>query len=110
MEQLFTIASLWLALAVVSALIAYHIRISIALVEICVGVATAAVLTWLGYADFLGANQEWVRFLAATGAVFLTFLAGAELDPDVLRTKLTETLVSVAREGKEWISAHPLKR
>jgi hypothetical protein len=44
MEQLFTLASLWLALAVVSALIAYHIRISIALVEICVGVATAAVL------------------------------------------------------------------
>ncbi len=93
MEQLFTIASLWLALAVVSALIAYHIRISIALVEICVGVATAAVLTWLGYADFLGANQEWVRFLAATGAVFLTFLAGAELDPAVLRTKLTEVTV-----------------
>jgi Kef-type K+ transport system membrane component KefB len=93
MEQLFTIASLWLALAVVSALIAYHIRISIALVEICVGVATAAVLAWLGYADFLGANQEWVRFLAATGAVFLTFLAGAELDPDVLRTKLTEVTV-----------------
>ena len=93
MEQLFTIASLWLALAVVSALIAYHIRISIALVEICVGVATATVLAWLGYADFLGANQEWVRFLAATGAVFLTFLAGAELDPDVLRTKLTEVTV-----------------
>jgi len=93
MEQLFTIASLWLALAVVSALIAYHIRISIALIEICVGVATAAVLAWLGYADFLGANQEWVRFLAATGAVFLTFLAGAELDPDVLRTKLREVTV-----------------
>ena len=93
MEQLFTIASLWLALAVVSALIAYHIRISIALVEICVGVAVAAVLGWLGYIDFLGANQEWIRFLAATGAVFLTFLAGAELDPDVLRTKLTEVTV-----------------
>jgi Kef-type K+ transport system membrane component KefB len=93
MEQLFTLASLWLALAVVSALIAYHIRISIALVEICVGVATAAVLAWFGYTDFLGANQEWVRFLAATGAVFLTFLAGAELDPDVLRTKLTEVTV-----------------
>ena len=93
MEQLFTIASLWLALAVISALIAYHIHISIALVEICVGVATAAVLTWLGYADFLGANQEWIRFLAATGAVFLTFLAGAELDPDVLRTKMTEVTV-----------------
>lgn len=93
MEQLFTLASLWLALAVVSALIAYHIGISIALVEICVGVATAAVLAWLGFGDFLGANQEWIRFLAATGAVFLTFLAGAELDPDVLRTKLTEVTV-----------------
>jgi Kef-type K+ transport system membrane component KefB len=93
MEQLFAIASLWLALAVVSALIAYHIRISIPLVEICVGVATAAVLAWLGYAEFVGANQEWIRFLAATGAVFLTFLAGAELDPDVLRMKMTEVAV-----------------
>ena len=93
MEQLFTTASLWLALAVLSALIAYHIRISIALVEICVGVVIAALLAWCGYADLLGANQEWVRFLAATGAVFLTFLAGAELDPDVLRTKLTEVTV-----------------
>jgi len=93
MEQLFTTASLWLALAVLSALVAYHIRISIALVEICVGVTVAAVLAWLGYADLLGANQEWIRFLAATGAVFLTFLAGAELDPDVLRTKLTEVTV-----------------
>ena len=55
--------------------------------------AIAAVLAWLGYADLLGANQEWVHFLAATGAVFLTFLAGAELDPDVLRTKLTEVTV-----------------
>lgn len=93
MEQLFTTASLWLALAVLSALVAYHIRISIALVEICVGVTVAAVLAWLGYADLLGTNQEWIRFLAATGAVFLTFLAGAELDPDVLRTKLTEVTV-----------------
>jgi len=47
MEQLFTIASLWLALAVVSALIAYHIRISLALIEICVGVATAPFLRGL---------------------------------------------------------------
>ena len=43
MEQIYTIASVWLALAVLSAIIAYHLRISIALVEICVGVAAAAV-------------------------------------------------------------------
>ena len=29
----------------------------------------------------LGAEQSSIRFLASTGAVVLTFLAGAELDP-----------------------------
>ncbi len=93
MEQIYTVASVWLALAVLSAVIAYHLRISIALVEICVGVAAAAAATALGRGDSLGANQEWLRFLASSGAVLLTFLAGAELDPTVLRTKLKEVTV-----------------
>ena len=93
MEQIYTIAGVWLALAVLSAIIAYHVRISIALVEICVGVAAAAVATALGIGDTLGANQEWLRFLASAGAVLLTFLAGAELDPVALRTKLKEVTV-----------------
>lgn len=37
MEHIFTIAALWLGLAVISAVVAYHLRVSIALVEICVG-------------------------------------------------------------------------
>jgi glutathione-regulated potassium-efflux system ancillary protein KefC len=93
MEYFYTIASLWLALAVISAVIAYHLRISIALVEICVGVAVAALATFFGKVDSLGANHEWLRFLASFGAVLLTFLAGAELDPKVIRTKLTEVTV-----------------
>lgn len=93
MEQVFSIAAVWLGLAVLSAIIAYHVKISIALVEICVGVATAAVASSLGRMDELGANQEWVRFLAASGAVLLTFLAGAELQPDVMRSKLKEVSV-----------------
>ncbi|WP_447598687.1 cation:proton antiporter [Nitrospira sp. Nam80] len=90
MDQLFFIASLWLALAVLSALIASRLRLSIALVEICVGVAASALMAALDLGDVLGANMEWVRFLASSGAVVLTFLAGAELDPVVIRTKLTE--------------------
>jgi len=90
MEPIFITASLWLALAVVSALIASSLGLSIALVEICVGVGAAAATGWFGLGDVLAANSEWVRFLAASGAVVLTFLAGAELDPDVIRTKLTE--------------------
>ena len=93
MEQYFSIASLWLALAVISAVIAYHLRISIALVEICVGVLVAAFATFFGQMEALGANQDWLRFLASSGAVLLTFLAGAELDPNVIRTKLKEVTV-----------------
>jgi len=90
MEQLYTVASLWLGLAVASAVVAYHLRISIALVEICVGVIAAAVAGRIGQAETLGSNLEWLRFLASSGAVLLTFLAGAELDPEVIRTKIKE--------------------
>lgn len=93
MEHMFTIAALWLGLAVVSAIIAYHLRLSIALVEICVGVVAAAVAGYFGKLDQLGASEEWLRFLASSGAVLLTFLAGAELEPEVLRKKLSEVTV-----------------
>lgn len=93
MESIFTTASLWLALAVASALIASYLRLSIALVEICVGVAAAWFAGWLDMSAVLSADAEWIRFLAAAGAVVLTFLAGAELDPEVLRTKVAEVSV-----------------
>ena len=93
MEPIFITASLWLALAVVSALIASSLGLSIALVEICVGVGAAAATGFFGLGDVLASNSEWLRFLAASGAVVLTFLAGAELDPDVARVKLTEVSV-----------------
>jgi Kef-type K+ transport system membrane component KefB len=92
-EHLFTIASLWLGLAVFSAVIAYHLRISIALVEICVGVAAGAVAASSGKAAILGSDMEWLRFLASSGAVLLTFLAGAELELEVMRTKLKEVSI-----------------
>jgi Kef-type K+ transport system membrane component KefB len=90
MEHIFTIAALWLGLAVISAVIAYHLRVSIALVEICVGVITAAVAGHFGAFDTLGSDSEWLRFLASSGAILLTFLAGAELEPEVLQKKLKE--------------------
>jgi Kef-type K+ transport system membrane component KefB len=93
MEQFFTTAAIWLALAVLSSMIAYHLRISIALIEICVGVAAAAAASHLGLLEALGSNQEWLRFLASSGAVLLTFLAGAELEPEVIRAKWKEVTV-----------------
>jgi Kef-type K+ transport system membrane component KefB len=93
MESIFLTATLWLALAIVSALIASSLRLSIALIEICVGVVAAAATEFFHLGDVLAADSEWVKFLAASGAVVLTFLAGAELDPDIVRRKLTEVSV-----------------
>jgi len=90
MEHIYTVAALWLGLAVIASVLAYHLRISIALVEICLGVCVAAIATRFGKFDMLGVESEWLRFLAGAGAVLLTFLAGAELEPKVLRRKLGE--------------------
>jgi len=114
MEHLYLVATVWIGLAVIAAMIAFHFRISIALVEICVGVIAAAVVP--GGADRMGAGSEWLRFLASLGAVLLTFLAGAELDPESVRAKLKEVTVvglvgffapflgcaAVARWGLGW--------
>lgn len=93
MEHIYTIAALWLGMAVAAAVIAYHLRVSIALVEICVGVVAAGVAAPFGRLEALNASAEWLTFLASAGAVLLTFLAGAELDPQVVRKKLAEVSV-----------------
>ncbi|MFA4966793.1 MAG: cation:proton antiporter [Candidatus Margulisiibacteriota bacterium] len=93
MEGIYAIASLWLGLAVCSAIIAYHLRISIALVEICVGVVAAALINHFFGPNAFGGNLEWLRFLASIGAVLLTFLAGAELEPKVINAKWKEVIV-----------------
>ena len=66
MQQLFAIAALWLALAVVAAIVANRLRIAIALVEICVGVVVAAVATHYGFFDRLGSGEPWLTFLGRT--------------------------------------------
>lgn len=93
MESAFTTATIWLALAVLSTILASHLRISMALVEICVGVAAAAIVGKFFGPDALGSNLEWLKFIAASGAVLLTFLAGAELEPSVMRKKIKEVTV-----------------
>ena len=93
MEAVFFIAAVWLVISVIAAIIAYHLDISIALVEICLGIAAAAVADHFFGKGSLGSGQQWLQFLASAGAVLLTFLAGAELDPQVMRTKIREVSV-----------------
>ncbi len=93
MEQTYAVAAVWLALAVAATVLANHLRISIALVEICLGMLAALAADRFFYPGALGANLDWLRFIASVGAVLLTFLAGAELDPAAMKTKLKEVTV-----------------
>ena len=90
MVEAFQFAALWLALAVAATALSRHLRVSGALVEICVGITAAAIANRFFGEGSLGAGQDWLRFLASIGAVLLTFLAGAELDPQVMRAKVKE--------------------
>jgi Kef-type K+ transport system membrane component KefB len=58
--------------------------------EITVGTLACYVFSLYFSSDLLHLNDEWIKFVASTGAVILTFLAGAELDPDSMKTKFKE--------------------
>jgi Kef-type K+ transport system membrane component KefB len=76
---------LWLGLALVATLVSIWLRIATAMSEIIVGTVAQLIIGAALGATVLGTDQSWIRFLASTGAVVLTFLAGAELDPQVMR-------------------------
>ena len=90
MNDPFTIAALWFGLAILATIVATALRLSATLIEICVGVVAAAIAAEYFGLDALGGNADWLKFLASSGAILLTFLAGAELEPTVLRSKWKE--------------------
>jgi Kef-type K+ transport system membrane component KefB len=92
-EHPFTLAALWMGLALLSSVLASRLKIAGALMEIVVGVVAGAIAVHFWGDDALGAKLPWLTFLASTGSVLLTFLAGAELDPDALRAKWKEVLL-----------------
>jgi Kef-type K+ transport system membrane component KefB len=79
------IAAVWIGLALVASLVSIRLGISVALVEIGLGVVGGNTLGL--------ASTPWIDFLAAFGAIVLTFLAGAEIDPKSLRRHLRPSLV-----------------
>lgn len=89
MHEVWGQAALWLGLALVATLISIWLRVATALSEIIVGTVAQLVIGAL-LGSTLGADQPWIKFLSGTGAIVLTFLAGAELDPVVFRAKWKE--------------------
>jgi len=93
MTETWLLAALWLGLALVATMLSIWLRVATALSEIVVGtVAQLIIGATLGTA-LLHTDDSWIKFLSGTGAIVLTFLAGAELDPAVFRTKWKEASV-----------------
>src|SRR5712691_1634509 len=90
MTEIWGLAALWLGLALLAALLSIWLKVANALSEIVVGTVAQLVLGAAFGAAFLEADQAWIKFLAGAGAIVLTFLAGAELDPEVFRRKWKE--------------------
>ncbi|MFI5261215.1 MAG: cation:proton antiporter [Candidatus Limnocylindrales bacterium] len=82
---MYLVAALWIGLALLASLVSIRIGVSVALVEIALGVIGG---------NFLGLQTNtWIDLLAGLGAVVLTFLAGAEIEPTALRRHLRTSLV-----------------
>ncbi len=84
MTNIWFIAALWMGTALLASLISIRIGISVALVEIFLGVLGG------NYLHFQ--TTPWIDFLASFGSVLLTFLAGAEIDPASFRKHLGPSL------------------
>jgi len=73
------------AAVLLASMVSVELGISVALLELALGVA-------LGNVFSLDANASWLSFIAGFASVVLTFLAGAEVDPDYFRERLGASL------------------
>ena len=90
MTEIWTQAAIWLALALVASLLSIWLRIATALSEIVIGTVAQLVIGAALGGALLAGDATWIKFLAGAGAILLTFLAGAELDPAVFRRQWKE--------------------
>ena len=80
MDNIWFQSALWMALALLAALGSLFITISAALFEIIAGAIAG---------NTLGLPlTPWINYIASVGAVVLTFLAGTDIDPHVVRRNL----------------------
>jgi len=77
MDNVWLQSALWMALALVAAMASLWITISAALFEIVVGAVAG---------NTIGLPlTPWISYIAGVGAVVLTFLAGTDIDPHVVK-------------------------
>jgi len=86
MQNVWFVAAIWMGMAFAASLVSIWTGISVALIEILVGVVAGNFL-------HLHADSDWISFLAMLGSGVLTFLAGAEIDPRSLKANLRASVL-----------------
>ena len=79
------LAAVLAAVVVLASILSVELGISVALIELGLGVV-------FGNLFDLDPNEEWLAFIATFASIVLTFLAGAEVDPDDFRERLGASL------------------
>ncbi|OJY58427.1 cation:proton antiporter [Thiobacillus sp. 0-1251] len=92
MTAIWAQAALWLGLALVATMLSIWMRVATALSEIIVGTVAQLVIGAALGGALLAGDATWIKFLSGAGAILLTFLAGAELDPAVFKRQWKPTL------------------
>jgi Kef-type K+ transport system membrane component KefB len=77
-------SAVWIGLALAASAMQNWVAVSIALLEIIIGAFAGNIITL--------SLTPWVNYLAGLGAILLTFLAGAEIDINVVRRHFASTL------------------
>jgi Kef-type K+ transport system membrane component KefB len=85
-EHVWYTAAARVGLALLASLISMRIGLSVALVEIFLGFVAGNLGTHLHTA--ISPPNAWINFLASFDSVVLTFLAGAEIEPESFRRQL----------------------
>src|SRR5437762_12081853 len=109
--NIWLIASIWMGLALIGSLVSIRTGISVALVEILVGVVAGNLAVGLeggtlhigiagtgpssGHLHHVLQSTEWTNFLALLGSELLTVRAGAELDPISLKAQWLASVLIV---------------
>ena len=84
MDNQWLASALWIALALAAAILAMWTSVSVALTEIVVGAVAGNIVALT--------LTPWINYIAGFGAILLTFLAGTEIDPKIVRKHLGATM------------------
>jgi Kef-type K+ transport system membrane component KefB len=97
-NNMWLVAGAWMLLAAISAFVAIRVKMPAALIEIVVGMLAGNLIALR--------TNAWIDFVAGFGSILLTFLAGAEIDPAVLRKQLLpSTVLGAVSFGAPFLAA-----